>query len=223
MNDGSSAWLNTMKYSELELALFFVGCVAWLLAYFGVVAGMRKHKYVEIPALAVVANLGWEITWGFVYAVDVGRLFQYGYRAWLFIDLYINYSLYRYGEKQIASPVVRRHFKPLMILGIIAWTIWHYFFIGEGYDTPVGAFSAYLITVIMSSMYVLGVLTQDPKYYSFKVGVARLVGNSAFGIFNLLVLRDSYTIFTMIVITVFFNVAYLVVHRRRTAEVAAAS
>ena len=93
-------WLNTAKYSGPMLLLFGVGCFFWVVAYVGTLLTIRSRRYVEIPAAAVVANIAWEFVWGFVFQTDMGMLFQWGYRIWFFLDVFITWSLFKMARSR---------------------------------------------------------------------------------------------------------------------------
>ena len=148
-------WLNTAKYSGPMLLLFGVGCFFWVVAYVGTLLTIRSRRYVEIPAAAVVANIAWEFVWGFVFQTDMGMLFQWGYRIWFFLDVFITWSLFRYGPQQIVNATLRRWFAPAAAFGIAAWTAMLYFFVKQNFDLPYGGTSGYILNVMMSALYII--------------------------------------------------------------------
>jgi hypothetical protein len=217
------SWINTVDYTTTELVLFGLGCALWAVAYGGVIRGILRNKFVEIPAVAVMANIAWEFVWSWVFQVNIGKLFVYGYRTWFFLDLFINYGLLRYGHKQVQNPVLRRWFTPLYVVGTLAWTVGLYYFVGEGYDTPTGATSAFVLTVIMGFMYIVLFLQQDPALFSGVVGWTSFLGNALFAWFVLLVLPGKHFLATLVWVTLLFNAIYVVAfhYRRRAAAVRA--
>ena len=56
-------WINTAKYTTPEIVFFSLGGFFWVVCYAAVLGAIRKHRVVEIPAAAVVANMAWETTW----------------------------------------------------------------------------------------------------------------------------------------------------------------
>jgi hypothetical protein len=212
------SWINTVDYTTTELVLFGLGCALWAVAYMGVIRGIVKKQFVEIPAVAVMANIAWEFNWSWLFHVNIGRLFVLGYQLWFFLDLFINYGLWKYGHKQVQNAVLRRWFKPMYVVGVLAWTVGLYYFVGEGYDTPTGATSAFLLTVVMGFMYIVLFLQQDPALFSGVVGWTSFLGNALFAGFVLLVLPHKHFLGTMVWVTLLFNLVYVVAfHRRRAA------
>ena len=147
-------WFNTVDYTVPQLVIFALGSVGWVIAYVATTIALVKKKFVEIPAGAVVANMAWEVVWGFIYGCDTGRAFTYGYALWAIQDLFITWGLFKYGSKQVSSEYLKGWFKRACAFGIIAWFFAFYFFVGEGYDNRYGAISGYIINVMMSALYI---------------------------------------------------------------------
>jgi hypothetical protein len=219
------AWLNTAKYTTPELVLFIVGCFGWVVAYVAVLAKISKYRYVEIPAGAVVANIAWEFVWGFLYVTDMGRLFVWGYRAWFFLDVFIVYCLFRYGDKQVVSPALRRYFRPAAVLGILFWAVAIYYMVGEGYDTPYGAISGYVLNVMMSALYVVLIVNAGRvEYFSYLVAWSKMLGTALLSVFNYMVKGDDLFLMTLCLVTLLLDLLYIFVFHamaRRTAAAAA--
>ena len=62
-----------ITYTNWELFWYLGGFLLWGFAYGVVLYKIWKHKFVEIPAVAVCGNLTWELLWGFVWPVRRGR------------------------------------------------------------------------------------------------------------------------------------------------------
>jgi hypothetical protein len=208
---GDIPWIDTSVYSPVAIAFFGAGCVAWAVAYLMVIRGIVKNRFVEIPAAAVQANIAWEVIFSFVFPLTVmGRLFLLGYQLWFVLDLYINYSLFKYGHKQVLNATLRQYFRPLNALGILAWLVGLYFFMAEGYDTQTGAVSAYVLTVIMAFMYVVLFLSQpDKRRFSAVVAWSKLVGNLLFVVFVVLSFPGYNFMFTLCALTFIFDAVYV--------------
>ena len=218
MTDGSKMWLNTIDYTPFQLALFGLGCLAWAIAYGRVIWGIRKNKFCEIPAAAVTANIAWEIVWGFCFEINLGLLFVWGYRLWFLLDVYINYGLFKYGHEQIVNPFLKRYFKPLYFFSVISWTVGLYYMYVQGYDTPVGTISAFVLTVIMSFMYIALFTSQsDIGRFSWVVAWSKGIGNALFAVWAILVYPTNYFLFALIFVTLFFDAMYLVLFHHRRA------
>jgi hypothetical protein len=143
-------WLNTAKYSNTELILFGIGAFFWILCYIFVIRGIIKHKFVGISASVVGANIAWEFLWAFVFRQDMGQVIQIGYYGWFLLDVFIVYSMFKYGYKQVL-PQNQKYFRLFFAYSILAWVVILYFFIKEGYDNEIGANSAYAIQLLISA------------------------------------------------------------------------
>lgn len=220
------AWFNTVDYSPPLLILFAIGCCGWVVSYIAVLARVRKNQFVEIPAGAVVANVAWEFVWGFVYQTNMGRLFVWGYRIWFFLDVFIVYMLFQYGWKQLDSTLLKPLFRPGAAFGIVSWGIALYFFIGEGYDTPYGAISGYILNVMMSALYVVLIAKKADRvqWFSGVVAWSKMLGTALLSVFNFIVRPEDYLLMTLYTTTFVLDILYIGVYtalaRRSTARLA---
>lgn len=184
MPPGSELWLNTERYTALQLLVFGAGCVLWIWAYVAVLQNVRRQQFVTIPAAAVVANVSWEFLWGFFFMPDMGKLIVWGYRAWAILDVFIVWNLLKYGDRQLLTPIGKQYFKPAVLFGIACWFTALWFFIGEGYDMSMGATSAYLINVMMSAVYIV-LIAKHPEIrrFSFTVAWTKGLGTALISLF----------------------------------------
>ncbi len=222
---GADLWINTVRYSVPSLIVFGLGCVLWLIAYIAILRGVRRNKFVDIPAAAVVANVSWEFMWSFVYRGDAGWLLAEGYRGWVFLDFVIVYYLFRYGESQVLSPTLRRYFRPALAFGIASWSVAIYYFVRNGYDMSMGATSAYIINVMMSTVYITLMHTHPAQNFSLLVGWTKGLGTACFSLFMVMAplhryqeeaLADKGFLLTLCVVTLVLDAVYVVaLHRRR--------
>ncbi len=148
--------VNLRDYSPFELVLFGVGCYLWVVVYIIYIRRIAKGESIGMPVFAACSNFGWEIVWGVIPpSTDMGPLLVWAYRAWFFLDLYIIYGVYRYGSVQIVTPELKAYFKPFVVLSVVGWAVLYYFFKSGGYDTPIGATSAYIAQMFISVLYLL--------------------------------------------------------------------
>ncbi len=208
-------WLNTVDFTPFQLGLFAVGCLGWVIAYVQVIVMLHRRKFVEIPAGAVAANIAWEFVWGFVYGSNMGRLFTWGYALWCLQDVYITWNVFKYGDKQVSSPHLRRWFKPALTFGIVAWGIAIYFFVGDGNDTGYGAISGYILNVMMSALYIQLLLQHDVRDFSELVAWSKMIGTALLSIFNLMVKGDDLFLMSLCAITLLLDLAYIALYYHR--------
>src|ERR1700733_5173144 len=102
----SIIWFNSKEYTPLQLWLFGIGAAFWVLSYVFIVRNIVKNKFVEMPAGVLCANITWEFLWAFVFTQNLGEVIGIGYKLWFFFDVYVVYSFYRYGYKQIHASML---------------------------------------------------------------------------------------------------------------------
>jgi hypothetical protein len=207
--NGQAVWFNTEEFSVLQLVVFGIGCFGWVVAYLGTLQMLFRHRFLEIPAAAVCANVAWEFVWGFLYPNQLGLFFTWGYRAWFFLDVFITYNLFRYGVKQVDTPAIRKHFVPICAATILAWAVGIYFFVRQGYDTGVGAVSGYVLNVMMSWLYITLVLRHSVTWFSDVVAWSKMLGTAVLTVWNLTLPTLNGVVITLGVVTFILDVAYI--------------
>ena len=222
MNIGD--WVNLVKYTPLELIFFSIGGAFWVVCYVVVLRNIRRFGVIEIPAGAVVANMAWETTWAILYRTDLGPAFVWGYRTWFLLDVFIFYNLLMHGAKHVRNPVIARYMKPAVIFGYLSWLAMLYFFVGGGHDTPNGLTSGFIVTLMMSALYVRGeVQGVNPSQFSALAAWSKLIGNGGASVFVFMAMPELHFLQSVCVITAILDVAYLVIFYRRIRPLAAAA
>lgn len=205
-----STIINFCDYSIAELALVFIGTIFWVVVYAIIIRAGIKNKFIEMPVPAAASNLAWEFTWAFLVTTDLGLLFVWGLRIWFIMDVIIFYIVLKYGHKQLTTPMLIKYFKPIEIISVILWTIAFYLFIKEGYDTTMGATSAYIITVIMASLYAIFYLSSNYREgYSFTAAWCKMVGNTLMSIFVFMHYPEMYFLQLLTIVVFVFNLIYV--------------
>jgi len=211
-----SAYLNFCAYSPLEIGLVLVGTIFWALAYGIIILESGKKQFVEMPAAAAAANIAWEFVWGFLFVTDLGLVFVWGLRIWFFLDIFIVYRLFKYGFKQVNTPFLVQNFKFLLAISILAWGILFYFFIQEGYDTSMGATSAYIITPPMSFLYlVLFSFVHNAKLFSYQTAWYKMIGSGFMLIFVFLHYPKLHFLQTLALISLWLDVWYIYIFHKQ--------
>jgi hypothetical protein len=207
-------WLNTCDYTPLQLGLVLAGTIFWVIAYFFIIKDGVKYKFVEMPYLAGAANFANEFAWTFLLVTDLGLLFVWGLRIWFFMDIFIFYLLLKYGDKQIRNETIRKFFKPLVIIVFLWWIPVFYFMYHEGYDTSIGAFGAYIITVMMASLYInLRIINPPGAVFSPYTGWLRLFGNTCMSIFVFSKYPDIYYLKMLCIAVFILNLSYVILQK----------
>ncbi len=214
--------VNTAKYGTPALLFFAAGGIAWALAYLGVLREIVRRHFVEIPATAVCANIAWEFTWGLVYRTDLGSLFAWGYRLWFALDVFIVWGLLRYGVRRVATKRLREYFRASVSLAILAFGATLFLFVRQGYDTSTGLVSGYMVTLLMSALYIPQFLRErDRTPYSPFVAWCKLLGNGLVIGFCVLVYPDNHFLQAMCGITLVLDVYYVFLFHTRSKVAAA--
>lgn len=179
--------LNVKDYTTGELTLFLVGCSLWVVVYGIYIKRIFTLRLIEMPFAAAMSNIAWEFMWGFVFKPDMGNVIWWGYRTWALLDIVIVYAVVRYGDWQVFNPAVRRHFSAICVLSGLFWGAIYYFMKQDGYDTPIGANSAYVAQILISIFYIPLILgTPDIRRFSLPVALARTVGTGLISVFMFL-------------------------------------
>jgi hypothetical protein len=202
-------WLNTAVYSNTELILFGIGAFFWIICYIFVIRGIIKYKFVGISASVVGANIAWEFLWAFIYRQDMGQVIQIGYYGWFALDVFIVFSMFRYGYKQVL-PQNQKYFKLFFGYSIFAWLLLLFYFIKDGYDNPIGANSAYAIQLLISAS-CLGMMLRSPleKGISYIAAWSRMLGSFFCGLMCVIHWPQNHWILLMLILYMIIDIFYL--------------
>ena len=200
-------WINICEYSVSEVTIIMIGTLLWVVAYYFIIRNAFRNKYIEMPVIVATANLAWEFAWSWCFETNMGELFLWGFRLWFFMDLFIFWNVLKHGHKQVTTPQLAKYFKPITVGMLLGWFALFYFFIKQGLDTPIGATSAYLITVCMASLYVTTFLSsgENKKYYSLVAAWCKGVGNSFMTTFVFMAYPENYWLQVMTVICLLYT------------------
>jgi signal transduction histidine kinase len=174
-----------------------------------------------MPAPAGASNLAWEFVWGFMITTNLGLVFVWGLRIWFFLDLFIFYTILRYGKKQMSTPLFKNKFIWWEVAATLLWVPAFYLFFQEGYDTAMGATSAYMITVIMAFLYVMFYASsgKNQVYYSARAAWCKGIGNTLMSIFVFLHYPEMKFLQLLCVVVFLLNAGYIVlISRQRLKE-----
>jgi hypothetical protein len=221
--------VNTQEYSTPELILFGVGCYMWVVVYILYIKEIHQGKCIGMPVFAACSNFAWEIVWGLIPpSTNMGPLLVWAYRAWFFLDLYIIAGVYRYGSAQVGTAAIKMYFKPLVVLTVAGMTVLYYFFKNEGYDTPIGATSAYIAQMFISVLYLV-LLLRHQKYVwqSLPISILRMVGTGLNTVFLFLHYPNMHFLLTLGVMALIIDNVYIAMfiagRRQRVPQSAHAS
>jgi hypothetical protein len=179
-----------------------------------------KRKQLEMPVVAAVGNITWELLWGFFYRVDMGWGLQGIYMGAFILDLGIFAAALLYGWKQVRTADVRRWW-PIVIAALATgWLAFYAALEHQGYDLPLGSNSAYLDNLEMSALYLwYGLTLVDLSVLSKVVAWSKGIGTLMVTVFVFMAYPDNAFVHTLAVMVGVMDVAYVVVltHRLRNA------
>jgi hypothetical protein len=82
--------------------------VGWMTAYFLGIRRAYLDKVVAIPLFAIPFNWAWEFSFGFLFVDITPPVGVASIVGWFFIDIVIVVQAFRYGQKELPGPPVRR-------------------------------------------------------------------------------------------------------------------
>lgn len=187
-----SYWINTTDYTLPELLWNGIGCSFWLITYIAIARHSYKTKFVEMPFVIAAGNIAWEFVWGFCFHPDTGRFYVLGYQASFFLDVFIFALVLKYGSKQIEIPIFKNNFKIMMVGLILLWLPLNYFFVAQGFDTPIGANSGYILNLMISMLYPILYFRSDPSKFSRLVSWSRFLGTGCITVSMFLIYPENH-------------------------------
>jgi hypothetical protein len=213
-------FINLKDYTATELIVFGTGCFLWVVVYYFTIRNIIKKQFIEIPLVTVCGNIAWEFLWSWVFIINMGSLFQWGYRIWFFLDCFIVYNLLRYGYKQISIPALRQKSKSIILFGIACWLFILYFYI-KNYDEPIsktGVYSGFILNVAISALYIPQFLRLNNKsLFSLPVAWTKAIGTGLISVFCFMHYSDWFLL-SMCIVTALLDALYLFVFYMHSAE-----
>lgn len=177
-------YFNLCEYSLTDLVVVGVGTLCWVISYIAIIRHGFKTKFLEMPVYVAIGNIAWEFVWSFIYKTNMGEFYLWGYRAWFFLDLVILFLLIKYGAKQFTIRSMKTYFKPIVVFLLTFFLFFFYYFVKGGYDTPIGAVSAFFLSIGISTLYINLLLTnKNASNFSLTSGVFRAIGDTVLTIF----------------------------------------
>jgi hypothetical protein len=208
--------LNLKDYTIAQHVFFALGCLLWVFTYMIVIRSIRKSQFIEIPLIAVTANFSWEFLWSFYFITDMGALYVWGYRLWFFLDCFIVYGLWQYGYKQLATKLEQTNAKLIILASLASWLPMLFFYI-KNYDYPIshnGAYSGYILNVMMSALYISLFLRSNTRELMSKQGAwLKGVGTLLISVFCFLKYTDWFLL-SMCLVNTGLDAGYIILNYR---------
>jgi len=150
-------WLDNTRYANYQIALFLSGAILWIFTYIDTIRDITRKKTINIPLIAICFNFGYEVTTSFAFVPNMGKVLVMAYWSWMVLDIFIVYSMFRFGVKQIRIKQIASHITLYLFLGVSAGFLIQFFFIPR-YDLPMAPLAGYII----SQFHLPGVYTWLP-------------------------------------------------------------
>ncbi|MEZ4686212.1 MAG: hypothetical protein R3B47_09140 [Bacteroidia bacterium] len=211
--------VNTVDYTTPQLVWFGVGCYLWAIVYVVVIRDIMKKKEVDIPWLAICFNFVWETYWGLgllhrdvpgnpATKTDMGSLFVWAYAIWFLLDIYIVYSMFRYGWKQHTSESGKKSHVWQAAITLVFLYVAMFFFIPQ-FDDQIGAYTGWIVNNVMSLAFVLQKFKQPSFCTSRWVAILKFLGTGSCN-FIVWLRTDLSSNETLVALTVLFMILDLI-------------
>ena len=185
-------WINFKEYTPTQLIWNGIGCFFWCITYIVLIKNSLKTKFVEMPFVIAAGNIAWEFVWSFYFHPTTGTLYSLSYQACFVLDIFIFAMIVKYGAKQIDIPIMKKYFKPILFGVLFMWIPLNYFFVKQGFDTPIGANSGYILNLIISMIYPLLLFRTKPQYFSQTVAWCKFIGTGCITVSMFLIYPSNY-------------------------------
>ena len=215
-------WFDTTNYEPFQIALFLAGAVLWIVVYIVVIRDIVKLKVVAIPLVAICLNFGFEVTTSFFFVPDMGKTLVVAYWAWMLLDVFIVYAMFRFGWKQLRVQTIKDALPWLLPVGVVMGQFLQYFFITK-YDLPMAPLSGYIISLVMTMLFLGLIFLPGDQGQSLTIGWCKFFGNLLISIMFFTKFPDNYFLVTLFISVALFDVWYILLlnMRRRGVEVTA--
>ena len=207
-------WLDFQKYNGWQVALFFTGCVLWLVCYIDTILDIIRKKMVNIPVAAVLLNFGWEIAACLFFVPDMGKLLVIAYWAWLLCDCFIFYSLFRFGYKQMMISFFIKNAHFFVIAGIIISFLSQCTFMLQ-YDLPLAPLTGYMINLVMSISFLYLLFVPGFNGYSKVTAWSKFLGTGLISIMFLTKYPDNYFLIILYISVALFDILYIILLNKK--------
>lgn len=208
---GLNYWINTKDFSTSELIWNGIGCFFWLIVYATLLRNSIKNKFVEMPFVIAAGNLAWEFVWSYYYHPTTGYFYELGYQIAFILDIFIFFLVFKYGAKQIDIPFMKKYFKFILTGLLLFWIPINYLFVYQGFDSPIGSNSGYILNLIISMVYPFLLFRSDPKYFSPVVAWGRTFGTGCITVSMFLIYPENYFVQLLGVTCFIIDVAFSIV------------
>ena len=204
----SHPWFNTVDYTVPQIVMFTTGAVLWVVAYINTIIWIRKKEVLDIPAIAITLNFGCEITTAIFFVPNMGNALVIAYWAWMVLDAYIIFSLYRFGYKQMRVAYFKDNFHKFLILGLLVSFIVQCTFIVQ-YDLPMAPLDSYIINLVMSICFIYMFFIPGYEGNRKLTGWTKFLGTGIISIMFQTKYPENHFLTSLYVFCALFDIYYL--------------
>jgi hypothetical protein len=210
----SHPWFDTTNYTPLQIGLFFTGAVLWIVAYVVIIIMAIRKKTVIIPAVAVVCNFGNEVGGAFFWVPNMGKALVLAYWAWMLLDIFIVYNLFKYGYKQYTTPFFKQNLRWLVAVSLPASILLSSFFMVQ-YDLPMGVIDAYIVNLVMSVSFLSLLFVPNFPEHSLALSWSKFLGTAFISIMFQWKYPHNHFLSVIYVVVAIFDIAFIVLMYRK--------
>jgi hypothetical protein len=209
-------------YTVAQLLMYYTGAFFWLFTYAWVIRRIIKEKVVEFPGIVIAGNVAWELLGGFVIYPPLpfgGDIMLHAWRAGAIMDVFMMYSVFRYGVKQYSDPALRKLHPYMVSIAFIFSGALTYTYYNAGYDLPMMFNSAMILNIYMSAL-CLSLFFRLKEYrFSRAIAIGKFLATSVFFQFYLLMVSpDQYFPLVMGILCFILDLAYIILVFKRNKE-----
>jgi hypothetical protein len=208
------------------LNLTVLGDLCWAIAYVLIIRQCFRQRTYGLPLVAVVMNFTWELYYsvfqpprcdnGSVDVVKVAMIL-----AWVALDAFIVWQLFRYGRAEQTIEEIRRYF-PFVLVGSLALAAVGNFAFARFHPDAAAPLSGLIINFVMSLLFIF-LLFARPDLHGIGWGASwfRVSGNSVIFFANIFLLQENppsmrgFVLFLFAGTAIFDLIFMLLLHDRR--------
>jgi hypothetical protein len=182
--------------------------ISWTMVYLAIIYLGFKDKTYGMLFFALALNITWEFIFSFLLGGEFSLQLVINI-IWFFFDVVILYTYFRYGRKEFPKTVDEKWFVPWSVLAIAVGFITQYSTALEFPGLPGAMYSAFVINLVMSVLFIGMLLRRDSvEGQSIVVAVFKWMGTAAPTILFYLV-SGSNLVLVLGVVIFMFDVIYI--------------
>jgi hypothetical protein len=206
-----------------------LGDLCWAIAYVLIIRQCFRQRTYGLPLVAIVLNFTWELLYSLVLpprcddgTVDMVKVAMI--LAWVALDAFIVWQLFRYGRAEQMYEEIRRYF-PVVLAGSLLLAAAGNFAFAKFYPDAAAPLSGLMINFVMSLLFIF-LLFGRPDLHGIGWGASwfRVSGNSVIFLANLFLLETSppsvrgFVLFLFIGTAMFDFFFMVLLHKQRAAQ-----